>query len=154
MTISKMLAFGSLLLLAGSLFGQRDAKVEATKKIVFDFYRYVWEPRDDQALMKWLPETYVEHNPMFPRGRADLADVLKSRRAGPPPNVADKLNDPPEFVVAEGDLVTWIFKRPRKDPKDSSKAYDTFWFDTFRIKDGKIVEHWDGATRDMRLGPP
>ena len=154
MNISRTFALGSLLLITGSLFGQRNSNsIEANKKIVFDFYRNVWEPKDDQALMKWLPDSYVEHNPMFPAGRADLASLLKTRRTGPPPKVADKLSDPPELIVAEGDLVTWIFKRSSKDPKDSSKTYDSFWFDTFRIKDGKIVEHWDGATRNMRLGP-
>lgn len=153
MGIRRILALASFLVITGSLFGQRNANpVEANKKIVVDFYRYVWEPKDDQALMNWLPESYLEHNPMFPGGRADLANFLKSRRTGPPAKVADKLTDPPELIVAEGDLVTWIFKRARKDPKDNSKTYDSFWFDTFRIKDRKIVEHWDGATRDMRLG--
>ena len=154
MSISRIIVCGSLLLIGGALLAQKSSgSVEANKKIVFDFYRNVWEPRDDQALMKWIPENYIEHNPMFPQGRSDLANVLKSRRTGPPPKVLDKLNDPPELIVAESDLVTWIFKRKRKDPKDSSKTYDTFGFDTFRIKDGKIVEHWDAATRDMRLGP-
>jgi len=30
---------------------------------------------------------------------------------------------------------------------DKSKTYDRYTFDTFRIKDKKIVEHWDGATK-------
>ena len=102
MGIRRILALASFLVITGSLFGQRNANpVEANKKIVFDFYRYVWEPKDDQALMNWLPESYLEHNPMFPGGRSDLGKFLKSRRTGPPPKVADKLSDPPELIVAE-----------------------------------------------------
>ena len=35
------------------------------------------------------------------------------------------------------------FAREHPDPKDPSARYTTTWFDMFRIKDGKIVEHWD-----------
>jgi predicted SnoaL-like aldol condensation-catalyzing enzyme len=46
----------------------------------------------------------------------------------------------------DGDLVTWTFKRDAKDPKDGS-TYNSYWFDTYRVKNGKVIEHWDAATR-------
>ena len=140
--------FLSLLCAGGCVFGQ--SQVEANKKVVYDFYRFVWEPRDLKTLETFLPESYIEHNPRFSGKRIDLVNALKGgtlsdwSKAG---KVEDKLHDPPALITAEGDLVTWIFKRLRKDPKDPSKTYEAFWFDTFRIRDGKIVEHWDGATR-------
>ncbi len=39
------------------------------------------------------------------------------------------------------------FASVNKDPKDSTKTYTTTWFDVFRIKDGKIAEHWDPALK-------
>jgi predicted SnoaL-like aldol condensation-catalyzing enzyme len=39
------------------------------------------------------------------------------------------------------------FPRQYKDPKDPSKTYTTTWFDMYRIKNGKIDEHWDPATK-------
>ena len=51
------------------------------------------------------------------------------------------MRNPPVHVVAEGDLVTFIFKESSPDPKDKTKSYDRFTFDMFRIKNGKIVEH-------------
>jgi predicted SnoaL-like aldol condensation-catalyzing enzyme len=129
----------------------QNAQLEANKKVVVDFYRYVWEPKDLSSVSKFMSDDYVEHNPMFAGGRDDLVKFLESGRFGKwtttPGKVEDKLKAPPALVVAEGDMVTWIFKRPRKDPKDPAKTYDSFWFDAFRIKNGKIVEHWDGATK-------
>lgn len=147
----RIVALGSLFLIGSTLFAQSNqSQVEANKKVVYDFYRFVWEPRDLNALPKYMPEDYIEHNPMFNGKREDLVSALKSGRLqdwSKPGKVQAKLNDPPALITAESDLVTWIFKRERKDPKDPSKTYNSFWFDTFRIKNGKIVEHWDGATR-------
>jgi predicted SnoaL-like aldol condensation-catalyzing enzyme len=39
-------------------------------------------------------------------------------------------------------------KHTNPDPTDSAKTYDSFWFDLFRVKDGKIVEHWDNAQKN------
>lgn len=145
--ILPILAFCS----AAALYGQASqSQIEANKKVVYDFYRYVWEPKDLGALPKFMSEDYVEHNPMFSGGREDPVHFLQSGRFGnwnQPGPVEAQLKDPPALVVAEGDMVTWIFKRARKDPKDPTKTYEVFSFDAFRIKNGKIVEHWDGATR-------
>jgi predicted SnoaL-like aldol condensation-catalyzing enzyme len=140
------------LFLAGScLFAQGNAAaLEVNKKVVYDFYRVVWEPKNLAALPQYMGDDYVEHNPMFNGGRDDLVRFLKTGRFGDWSKTAppvDKLNDPPALIMAESDLVTWIFKRNRKDPKDPAKTYESFWFDAFRIRSGKIVEHWDGATR-------
>ena len=52
------------------------------------------------------------------------------------------------MVTAEGDLVTVISRRNMLD-KDG-KPYTAFSFDTWRVKDGKLYEHWDGATLPMQ----
>jgi len=49
--------------------------------------------------------------------------------------------------MAEGDMVTVVWKQDRPDPDNPSKTYEIFAFDIFRLKDGKFVEHWDGALR-------
>jgi predicted SnoaL-like aldol condensation-catalyzing enzyme len=40
-----------------------------------------------------------------------------------------------------------VFDHEGKDPADPSKTYHYNSFDAFRIKDHKIVEHWDGAQK-------
>ena len=56
----------------------------------------------------------------------------------------------PNLVTAENDLVTFIFKRQVPDLETAGRMYDAWSFDTYRIRDGKIAEHWDSAT----LNPP
>ncbi len=50
-------------------------------------------------------------------------------------------------ITAEGDIVILSFVRELADRKDPPKKYTTTWFDTFRIENGKIAEHWDRAER-------
>ncbi len=50
-------------------------------------------------------------------------------------------------IVAERDIVVISFVRELPDPQNAKLRYTTTWFDMFRIVDGKIDEHWDGATR-------
>ena len=118
--------------------------------MVEDFYLYVWEPHNLDAFNKYTSPSYMEHNPMFPGKRENIVNALRGGIFGnswtKPGKTGTKLEDPPAFVIAEGDLVQWIFKRTNKDPKDPSKTYESFSYDTFRVKDGKITEHWDGAT--------
>jgi|SRR5215469_3284285 len=120
--------------------------VALNKKIVSDFYRLVFEPRNADLIDQYVAASFVEHNPRVEGGRNGLAKFLK---ALPPPandDIGPDMKNPPAYIVAEGDLVTFLFKQTATDSKDKTKTYDRFSFDMFRIKDGKIVEHWDGAT--------
>jgi len=138
-------SFACVSTLGTQAFAQSKAgPAEANKKLVLEFYRVVWEPKNSDPVPQFIAEDYIEHNPRGKNGRDNLItdQKLVSQSAKP----ADTLRNPPAMIIAEGDLVTLVFKRMREDPKDKSK-YEVFGFDTFRIKDGKIVEHWDAATR-------
>ena len=61
--------------------------------------------------------------------------------------IAPAVKAPLVSIVAEGDMVVLSFVRELADPKDPAKKYTTTWFDMFRIENGKVAEHWDGAQK-------
>jgi predicted SnoaL-like aldol condensation-catalyzing enzyme len=126
--------------------------MEANKRLVLEFYRNVWEPQRLEAMKDYYAADIVEHNPNVKSGIAGFADTMGSRWKAKPVQAA--LQNPPAMVTTDGDLVTLIFKRPRPDPADATKTYDTYWFDMFRVKNGKVVEHWDAATKPVRPPAP
>ena len=121
--------------------------VALNKKIVTDFYRLVFEPRNAELIDQYITPDFVEHNPLIEGGREGLIKFIKNLPRPQSEDLGPEMKNPPAYIVAEGDLVTFVFKQATPDPKDKTKTYDRFTFDLFRIKNGKISEHWDGATR-------
>jgi hypothetical protein len=71
----------------------------------------------------------------------------RGQAAGPQPPPGNPL----EIVTAECDLVTIIHKNYRQDPTASAGTwYEVFTFDVFRVRNGKLVEHSEGAV----INPP
>lgn len=141
------------------------AQLEANKKVAIEFFR----PGADRVAL--ADPSYKQHNPAFVKGgrEAKLSDFeyFKSRfggpRAGGPGGGAagggrgaaegpqPPAGNPLEIVMAECDLVTIIHKNNRQDPTAAPGTfYEVFTFDTFRVRNGKLVEHWDGAV----INPP
>jgi len=135
------------------------AQIEANKKVALEFFR----PGADRLAL--ADPSYKQHNPAFKK-RAEVNKVsdyeefkaafANAGRGGAGRGPAADGPRPPqgnplEIVTAECDVVTVIHKNFRQDPTaDAGKFYEAFTFDTFRIKDGKLVEHWDSAL----INPP
>ena len=128
-----------------SLLVSKDPALAANKRLVYDFWREVFEAAQMDKVEKYMAADYIQHNPMVPTGRQAFVDFF-SRIRKPSP-VEAKIKAPLVAVMADGDLVMLAFAREYPDPKDPSAKYTTTWFDMFRIKDGKIVEHWDPAVK-------
>ena len=141
-------------ILTGMLFSTANAQspqsqTERNKAVVLDFWRVVFEAQNAEAAKNYLAEDYIQHNPNVPTGRAGFVDFF-SRIWKQPKPVEATLRNPPALVMAEGDLVTLVFKRQVPEPTDTMKRYEAFWFDVLRVKDGKLVEHWDPATKPTK----
>lgn len=127
------------------LLHSADAKLAQNKRLVYDFWREVFEAGHLELADKYMAESYIQHNPMVPTGRAAFVEFFG--RFKKPQPIAPKVAAPLVAITAEGDIVVLSFVREQADPKDPSKKYTTTWFDMFRIEGGKIAEHWDPATR-------
>lgn len=122
-----------------------DRRIAANKRLVYDFWREVFEGGHMELANKYMAESYMQHNPDVPTGRAAFVEFF-SKFAKPKP-IEAKVKAPLVSIVGDGDLVILSFVREETDPKDATKKYTTTWFDMFRIEGGKIAEHWDCATK-------
>jgi predicted SnoaL-like aldol condensation-catalyzing enzyme len=129
-----------------SLLDSPDPKLAANKRLVYDFWREVFEAGHMELADKYLAETYIQHNPRVPTGRAAFVEVFSKFKK--PKAIEAKVTMPLVSITAERDLVVLSFVRELADPKDPAKKYTTTWFDMFRIEGGKIAEHWDPAVRE------
>jgi len=127
------------------LLSSQDAKLAANKRLVYDFWREVFEGGHLESAEKYMAESYIQHNPNVATGRAGFVDFFSKFAKAKP--VESRIKAPLVTIVAEGDLVMLGFVKEAADPKDPSKKYTTTWFDMFRIEGGKIAEHWDPATK-------
>jgi len=127
------------------LLASPDAKLAANKRLVYDFWREVFEGGHMELAPKYMTEGYIQHNPNVPTGRAAFVDFF-SKFVKPKP-IEARVKAPLVAIVADGDLVVLSFVREIADPKDATKKYTTTWFDMFRIESGKIAEHWDAAPK-------
>ncbi len=127
------------------LLASADPKLVANKRFVYDFWREVFEGAHMELAEKYMAESYIQHNPNVPTGRAAFVEFFT--RVRKPAPIEARVKAPLVAVVAEGDFVVLSFAREYADPKDAAKKYSTTWFDMFRIENGKIAEHWDPALK-------
>lgn len=128
-----------------TLLASNDPKLAANKKLVYDFWREVFEAGHMDLAPKYLAEHYIQHNPNVATGRKAFIDFFSTLKKPKP--ISTKVESPLVSIVAEGDMVILTFVREYSDPENPAKKYTSSWFDQFRIADGKIVEHWDPAIR-------
>ncbi|MFE7376643.1 ester cyclase [Bacillus cereus] len=106
---------------------------EKNKKMVVDFYNEVFNKHNIDIIPKYVSEDYKQHNPFVADGRKAFMDFFKEDFVKNPNSSAEV-----KRVVAEGDTVA-LHVNSRANSQDKGVAI----VDIFRIKDGKIVEHWD-----------
>jgi predicted SnoaL-like aldol condensation-catalyzing enzyme len=142
-----LISTSSLLAGSAAMAKQTDeALLNANKKLVLDFFRVVFEAQNISAAKDYLREDYIQHNPKVPSGREGFVNYFGSKWKEPKA-VKSELEDKPVDVIAEGNFVSLMWKYQKDEPNDKAKKYDAYWFDMFRIQDGKIAEHWDNALK-------
>jgi predicted SnoaL-like aldol condensation-catalyzing enzyme len=142
------------------------AQLEATKKAALDFAFLTGE-----AKIALADPTYIQHNPTQHKraqveGTSDFESFRKTftaqaaapaggagaggggrGAAGPQPPAGNRA----EIVLVQCDIVAVIHKVNLQDPTAAPGTfYEAFTFDAYRVKNGKVTEHWDANT----IAPP
>ena len=131
-----------------------QTELDANKQILLDFFSF--EGSREVRAERFMTEDYIQHNPRLLRmyeitgasGRqAWIEGFEEAQRRGI--RIVDLGGIPlrdPVLVMAEDDLVTAIYRGEMTDPDDPDRTYEAFAFETVRIRDGKMAEHWDQVT--------
>lgn len=110
------------------------SQAEQNKQIVTDFYNGVFIQHQVQAYAdRYIGAEYIQHNPHVPNGKAPFVNYFTQYFKETP--TAKSII---KRAVAEDDLV---FLHVLSTENDHDKG--TAIVDIFRVKNGKIVEHWD-----------
>lgn len=114
---------------------KRDLKQEDhNKQFVAHFFNILYNVKNlDSARAMMLPD-FINHHPHGGQGADGTLMAMKEHLFGRYPNF--KVNI--KRIAAEGDLV-WIQCFTKNDDNDHGKMSMDIW----RVKNGKIAEHWD-----------
>lgn len=132
-----------------ALLKSSDPKLAANKKLVFDMYRVLIQGGHTEAAPKYFTKDYIQHNPNVATGRDAMVAFMKSTRPVRP--IEPTIHFPVITIMAEGDLVLVATVSYSPDPEAPGKKYAGTHFDLFRIKNGKIAEHWDSVPKDKAM---
>lgn len=121
---------------AGSAVVQSDAAVKAqrNKQSAVTFYDQFFNKHDLTAADRFIGDSYTQHNPRVPNGKAAFVGAFQQIFAQNPQRQSRITQ-----AIADGDLVA-LHVHTTTGPQDRGVAIvDIFRFDA----NGKIVEHWD-----------
>lgn len=119
-------------------------ELASNKRLVFDAWRQIVDAGHEELADLYLDANYIQHNPNAATGREGFKAYFATREDA---EIGTSLRNPLVAMVAEGDLVVQALKFEYPHPVHPGRVYTTTWFDMFRIADGRLAEHWDGAAK-------
>jgi len=112
---------------------QTQALEAKNKAMVVKFYDEFFNKHSIAAADTYLAPDYIQHNPIAATGREPVKKIFTEIFKKFPQSRAQI-----KRVLADGELVA-LHIHSKATPNDLGRAV----VDIFRVKNGKIVEHWD-----------
>jgi predicted SnoaL-like aldol condensation-catalyzing enzyme len=129
-----LLAVTALVLASAASPALAQTKTCTTKQVMDAFVPLFYEKRDVRtAFTNWVAEGYIQHNPVAKDGRDNAIAALEPFFKAMP-----GMSYTVARVIIEGDLAV-VHNKLKMNADDRGSGV----VDIFRIKDCKIVEHWD-----------
>ena len=101
---------------------------KSNKDIALEVLKRAFNDRDPTVVEQYFAANYKQHNPVIADGPSAIARLIPTLTG---------LTYEPGMVVADGDLVMVHGRYTGWGPKPMVAV------DIFRLKDRKVVEHWD-----------
>ena len=115
----------------------------ANLQLVHDFWRDIVQGGNLDIATHYMPADFTSWNPNVPAGRDAFVEVLRAR----PDLLQNGGQTTPEVQFADGDYVFLMWASFVLDPIEPAHIFKYNTLDLFRIDNGKVVEHWDGARK-------
>jgi len=106
---------------------------QTNKKVVVAFYEAALNKKDPEEALRYVGASYRQHNPLVEDGREGFRRFIAWVRSDHPDSHSEIKRS-----FADGDYVILDVHMIRF-PGERGLAIG----ETFRLEDGKIVEHWD-----------
>ena len=106
---------------------------KSNKQIVADFFRYIVRYQQLELIDQYVHDDYIQHGPMLKDGKAGLLEALSYLKNFPKPH--EDAPSPIVRMIEDGDMVM-----AHLDVSFAGKRMAVI--DIFRLKDGKLAEHW------------
>ena len=108
-------------------------------KIVVDFFQHLMNEHDfDYTLKKYGVGSYIQHNRAIPNEISGLIGYVKTLTKRFPEYSFDV-----KRIFADGDFVILHSHTTMKANHRGNEKKGFIITDTFKLKDGKLIEHWD-----------
>lgn len=137
---------------------EATAQEAANKQVVLDFYAALNRAEVDGNLKEkirpiveqYIAADYIQHNALAGNGREGL--IASFQNMPPAPPNANRKPAQLLAIMASGDMVTQVTSRELPG-MNGEPAHATYIFNLFRVKNGKLAEHWD-ASSGGSMAPP
>lgn len=117
---------------------------KANLQIAHDFWRDIMLGGNLDIATHYMPADFISRNPNVAAGRDAFVKTLRERPSLFQNTVQQRAGTP-EVEFAKNEYVFFMWANFVIDPKEPAKIFKYNTIDLFRIVNGKVVEHWDGA---------
>jgi predicted SnoaL-like aldol condensation-catalyzing enzyme len=119
------------------------AAERANLQLVHDWWRDIMRGANRDIATHYMPADFISRNPNVGSGRDAFVQALRTR----PELFQNQRQATPEVQFAKNEYVFLMWANFVIDPTEPAKIYKFNTMDLFRIADGRVVEHWDGARK-------